>query len=134
MILNIHNMITFLLLHSTIEGEQLRKEIESIPDAIKYNKDKNIRKFLEIFRIAVDYTYEMDDPLLTRHFLFKAAEKFNDDLIKNDKTYRIDFGYDISLHFLNETEAYYKNMNFITKMDLLTFLKLISYGNFRYDN
>ena len=94
MMLNIHNMITFLLLHWTIEGEQLRKEIESIPDAIKYNKDKNIRKFLEIFRIAVDYTYEMDDPLLTRHFLFKAAEKFNDDLIKNDKTYRIDFGYD----------------------------------------
>ena len=115
MILNIHNMITFLLLHSTIEGEQLRKEIESIPDAIKYNKDKNIRKFLEIFRIAVDYTYEMDDPLLTRHFLFKAAEKFKDDLIKNDKTYRIDFGYDISLHFLNETEAYYKKHEFYNK-------------------
>ena len=124
MMLNIHNMITFLLLHSTIEGEQLRKEIESIPDAIKYNKDKNIRKFLEIFRIAVDYTYEMDDPLLTRDFLFKAAEKFNDDLIKNDKTYRIDFGYDISLHFLNETEAYYKKHEFYNKDGSINLFKV----------
>ena len=124
MILNIHNMITFLLLHSTIEGEQLRKEIESIPDAIKYNKDKNIGKFLEIFRIAVDYTYEMDDPLLTRHFLLKAAEKFNDDLIKNDETYRIDFGYDISLHFLNETEVYYKKHEFYNKDGSINLFKV----------
>ena len=37
------------------------------------------------------HTYEIDDPLLIRHFLFKAVEEVNDDLIKNNNN---DFGYD----------------------------------------
>ena len=108
----------------TIEDEQLRKEIESIPDTIKYKK---VRKCLEIFRIAVDHTYKLDDPLLTRHFLFKAAEELNNDLIKNDKPFRLDFGYDISLQFLNETDAYYKKYKFYNEDGSLNLLKVDHY-------
>ena len=77
-----------------------------------------------IFRIAVDHTYKLDDPFLTRHFLLKAPEEVNDDLIKNYKPYRIDFRYNISLHFLNETEAYCKKHEFYNNDGSLNFLKV----------
>ena len=62
--------------------------------------------------MAIDYTYEMNDPLLTRHFLFKAIEEVNDDLIKNKKPYTVDFGYETAKHFINETEAYWQKQGF----------------------
>ena len=54
---------------------------------------------MTIFRIAVDYTFETKDLFLIRHFLFKAAEEVNDDLIKNNKPYRVDFGDEATTHF-----------------------------------
>ena len=91
----------FLPTINTNENDQHRKELESMPDTIKYIRDKKIRAFVTIFRIAIDYIYKIEDPLLIRHFLFKAVEEVNDDLINNNKPYRIDSRYDMSLHFLN---------------------------------
>ena len=95
----------------TIENDQLRKELESIPDIICNIRDKKIEEFLKYFRIAIDYTYETNDPLLTRHFYFKAVEEVNDDLTKNNKPYRIDFRSELCEYFINETEAYWKKHN-----------------------
>ena len=80
---------------------------------------------MKIYKIAVDHTYEIDDPLLIRHFLLEAVEEINNDLIKNDKPYRVNFGYNMLGHFLNEGDAYYKKIRFITMMELL--MKLNSY-------
>ena len=69
----------------TIKNDRLRKELESIQDTIKYTRDKKIEDFVTIFRITIDHIYKIDNPLLIRHFLFKAVEEVNDDLINNKK-------------------------------------------------
>ena len=79
---------------------------------------------MKYFRIAIDYTYEMNDPLLTRHFLFKAIEEVNADLIKNNKLYRVDFGYEIAKHFINETEAYWQKQGFYNDNGTLNLFRL----------
>ena len=57
----------------------------------------------------------------------KAAGELNNDLIKSDKPYRLDFGYDICLHFLNETEAYYKKYKFYNEDGSLNLPKVDHY-------
>lgn len=95
-----------------IKNDQLRKEFENTIHIVFNIRNKKIEEFLKYFRIAIDYTYEMNDPLLTRHFLFKAIEEVNDDLIKNKKPYTVDFGYETAKHFINETEAYWQKQGF----------------------
>ena len=72
---------------------------------------------MEIFRMAMDYTDEINDPLLIRHV--------NYDLINNIKPYRVDFSDEAIFYFINETKTYWKKLNFIMMMELLTILKLI---------
>ena len=36
----------------------------------------------------------------------ETVEEINNDLIKNNKTYRVDFRYNMLSHFLNEDDAY----------------------------
>ena len=122
-----YSQYDFLPTINTIEGDQLRKELESIPDTIKYIRDKKIKDFVTIFRTAIDYTYKIDDPLLIRRFLFKAVEEVNDDLIKNNEPYRIDFGYDISLHFLNDTKTYWEKNGFYNDDGTLNHPKLANH-------
>ena len=67
---------------------------------------------MTIFRITIDHTYKIDNPLLIRHFLFKAVKEVNDDLINNNKPYRVNFGFDISTHLLNETKTDWEKNGF----------------------
>ena len=119
--LNTQNTPTFLLLTLL---KMMNSELESIPDIIKDITDKKIEDFITIFRKAIDHTYEIDDPLLIRHFLFKAVEEVNDDLIKNNKPYRVDFGYDIGIYFLNETKICWEKNNFYNDDGTLNHFKL----------
>ena len=96
----------------TNKDDQFRKEIESIPYTIKYIRDKKIRDFEKIFRMEIDCTYEINDPLLIRHFFFKAVEEVNDDLINNKKTYRVHFRDETNTHFINETQTYWEKIGF----------------------
>ena len=77
-----------------------------------------------IFRIAIEHTYEINDPLLITHFLFKAVEEENNDLIKNKKPYRVDFGDDAGNHFIKETRAYWEIYNFYNDDGTLNHLEL----------
>ena len=119
--LNTQNTPTFLLLTLL---KMMNSELESIPDIIKDITDKKIEDFVTIFRKAIDHTYEIDDPLLIRHFLFKAVEEVNDDLIKNNKPYRVDFGYDIGIYFQNETKTCWEKNNFYNDDGTLNHFKL----------
>ena len=40
--------------------------------------------------------------------MLETVEEINNDLIKNNKPYRVSFGYNILNHFLNEDDAYHK--------------------------
>ena len=61
---------------------------------------------------------------MIRHFLFKAVEEVNDDLIKDNKPYRVDFGYDIGAFFLNETKSYWEKYDFYNDDGTISYLKL----------
>ena len=63
---------------------------------------------MNVYTTAVDHTYKINDVILLRHFLLETVEEINDDLIKNNKPYRVDFGYDMLHHFLNEDDVYYE--------------------------
>ena len=63
---------------------------------------------MKIYKIAVDHTYEIDDPLLIRYFLLETVEEINNDLIKNNKPYRVHLEYNMLEHFLNEIDSYYE--------------------------
>ena len=54
---------------------------------------------MNVYTIAVDHTYKINDVILLRQFLLQTVEEINDDLIKNNKPYRVDFGYDMLNHF-----------------------------------
>ena len=84
-----------------------------------YNtRNKKIKDIVNIYQTAVDHTYKIDDALLLRHFLLETVEEINKNLIKSKKPYRVDFGYNMLAHFLNEDEAYVEKINFIMMMEL----------------
>ena len=50
--------------------------------------------------------------MLIRHFLLETVEEINDDLIKNNKEHRVNFGYNMLGHFLNENDTYCEKKEF----------------------
>ena len=74
--------------NNRILEEELQKNLVNI---IYNTRNKKIKDFVKIYQIAVDHTYKIDDPFLIRHFLLETVEEINNDLIKNNKTYRVDF-------------------------------------------
>ena len=93
---------------------------------------------------AVDQTYKIEDPILIRHFLLESVEELNNDLIKNNKPYRVNFGEEMSNHFADQNEAYLKEkglcnddgtINDFKHEDHLEYLeKLVKSWSFRYRN
>ena len=111
--------------YEDIKNNNFLKECLNLVNTIYNARNKKIKDFVKIYKIAVDHIYEIDDPLLIRSFLLETVEEINNDLIKNNKSYRVDFGYNMLAHFLNEDDAYYKKISFITMMERL--MKLNSY-------
>ena len=70
----------------SIKDDQLRKESKNALSIITNIKDKKIKNFVTTYSEDIDSTFEMRDPLLIRHFLFKVVEELNNDLIKTNKS------------------------------------------------
>ena len=72
-------------------------------------KIKKINEFEKSVRIFTnDKNYKLTNLLLMRHFLIKAAQEVNKELIKKKKVFKVDFSYDACLLFHNQTEFYWK--------------------------
>ena len=116
--------------YEDIKNNHLLEEFSRIINTIYNTRNKRIKDFVRFYQIAVDRTYEIDDTLLIRHFLLETVEQINNDLIKNNKPYRVNFGYNMLAHFLNEDDAYYKKkfynddgtLNEIKQLDRLEYL------------
>ena len=116
--------------YENIKNNHLLEEFSRIINTIYNTRNKRIKDFFRIYQIVVDRTYEIDDTLLIRHFLLVTVEQINNDLIKNNKPYRVNFGYKMLAHFLNEDDAYYKKrfynddgtLNEIKLLDRLEYL------------
>ena len=87
-------------------------------------KDKKIKSFVTTYSEDKDRTFEMRDPLLIRHFLFNAVEELNNDLIKTNKSYKVNYVCDIGTHFINENKAYWEKCNFFNDDDNLDHLRV----------
>ena len=77
--------------YEDIKNNHVLKEISNLVNIIYNTRNKKIKDFVKIYQIAVDHTYKIDDPFLIRHFLLETVEVINNDLIKNNKTYRVVF-------------------------------------------
>ena len=58
-----------------IKDDKLRKELQNAAKTIINIKNKKIKDFVNIYKIAVNHTYEIEDPILIRHFLLETVEK-----------------------------------------------------------
>ena len=78
-----------------------------------YNiRNKKIRDFVRIYQIAIYHTYKIDDLILLRHFLLESVEEINNDFIKNNKPYKINFKDERFKHFTDENKSYLKRKEF----------------------
>ena len=92
-----------------IQDKKLKGKIKCIPTLINEIKDKKISEFEESVRkFNNDKNYKLTKLLLKRHFLIKAVQEVNKELIEKKKIFRVDFSYDACLFFHNQTEFYCK--------------------------
>ena len=64
--------------------------------------EESVRKF------SNDKNYTLTNLLLKRHFLLKAVQEVNKELIEKKKIFAIDFSYDACLFFYNQTKFHWK--------------------------
>ena len=92
-----------------IKDEKLKAHLKSIPTLIDEIKDKKINDFEESVRkFSNDKNYTLTNLLLKIHFLIKAVQEVNKELIEKKKIFGVDFGYDACLFFYNQTQFYWK--------------------------
>ena len=92
-----------------IGDKKLKAHLKSIPALIDEFKDKKFSEFEESVRkCSNDKNFKLTNLLLKRHFLIKAIQEVNKELIKKKKTFRVDFSYDACLFFHNQIEPYWK--------------------------
>ena len=113
--------------YEDIKNNHILEDFSNLVNIIYNTRNKKIKDFVRIYQIAVDHTYKIDDPLLNRHFFLETVEEINNDLIKNNKPYRIDFGYNMLAHFLNEDDAYYKKNKFYYDDETFNEIKLFDH-------
>ena len=91
-----------------IKDDKLRKELQSPLKTVINIRDKKIKDFVKIYQIAVNYSYQIKYPILILYFLWETVEEINNDLIKNNKPYRVSFGHETFNYFADQNEAYLK--------------------------
>ena len=64
--------------------------------------EESVKKF------SNNKNYQLTNLLLKRHFLIKAVQEVNKELIEKKKIFRFDFSYDARFFFPNQIEFYWK--------------------------
>ena len=92
-----------------ITDKELKAHLKSIPTLVDEIKDKKISEFEESVRkFSNDKNYKLTKLLLKRHFLIKAVQEVNKELIEKKKIFRVDFSCDPCLFFHDQTKFYWK--------------------------
>ena len=85
-----------------MKDKKLKAHLKSIPILIDEIKDKKISEFEEpVRKCSNDKNYTLTNLLLKRHFLIKAVQEVNKELIGKKKLFRVYFSYDVCLFFHN---------------------------------
>ena len=118
-----------------INDEKLKAHLKSIPTLIDEIKDKKHNDFEESVRkFTTNKNYTLRNLLLKRHFLIKAVQKANKELIEKKKIFRVDFSYDACLFFYNQTKFYWKKEGYYNDDETISKFKVNQDGCFRLNN
>ena len=63
--------------YEDIKKNHVLKEFSNLANIIYNTRNKKVKDCVKIYQIAVHHTYEIDDPLLIRHFLLETVEEIN---------------------------------------------------------
>ena len=111
-----------------IKDEKLKAHLKSIPtltDEIKNKKSNDFEESVRKFSSGKKYT--LRNLSLKRHFLIKAVQEVNKELIEK-KLFRVDFSYDACLFFYNQTEFYWKQERYYNDDGIISKFKINQYG------
>ena len=67
--------------YEDIKNNHILEEFRNLVNTIYDTRNKKIKGFVNIYQIAIDYSYKISDPILLRHFLLETVEEINNDLI-----------------------------------------------------
>ena len=108
-----------------IKDEKLKAHLKTIPAPIDENQDKSISQFEQSVKtFSNDKNYKLTYLLLKRHFLIKAVQEVNKELIEKKKTLRVDFSYDSCLFVHNQTKVYWKKEGYYNNNGTLSKFKV----------
>ena len=93
------------------------KEIAPLIIEIKNKKSKNFQKTVKKFKN--NENYEFNHPLIERHFLFKALQKVNEQLTKNNEGFLFNFSSKFHAFFEQRLMFYWRMEGHITEDDIL---------------
>ena len=94
-----------------IKDIKLKAHLKSVSTIVDEVKDKKISEFEESVRkFSNDKKYKLTNVLLRRHFLIKAIQEENKELIEKKKIFRVDLSYDAGLFFHDQIKFYWKKV------------------------
>ena len=102
-----------------IKDKKLKGNLKSIPTLIDEIKDKRISEFEESVRkFSNDKNYKLTKLLLKRHFLIKAVQEVNKELIEKEKKLELIFVMMHVFSFIIKPNFIGKNKGVIMMMEL----------------
>ena len=95
------------------KDEENREKLKYLFLSVIENRNKKSKDFQKsVKKIKNDENYKFIHPLIERHFLFKAVQELNEEVVKNKEGILVDFTDRIYEYFRRQTMLYCKRKGF----------------------
>ena len=102
------------------KDETSEEKLKNILLSIVENRNKKSENFQKAFKtIKNDENYKFINPLIERHFFFKAIQELNEKVIKDKEGYLVDFTDRIHEYFNDQTIFYWRINGCINEDEIL---------------
>ena len=99
------------------KDEKTREKLKYLFPYVTENRNRKSKDFQKsVKEFKNDENDEFIHPLIERHFLLKAVQKLNEEVLKNNKGSLVDLTDRIYEYFRRQTMLYCKKKDFIMKM------------------
>ena len=95
------------------KDEENREKLKYLFLSVIENRNKKSKDFQKsVKKFKNDENYKFIHPLIERHFLFKAVQELNEEVVKNKEGILVDFTDRIYEYFRRQTMLYCKRKGF----------------------
>ena len=102
------------------KDETSEEKLKNILLSIVENRNKKSENFQKAFKtFKNDENYKFINPLIERHFFFKASQELNEKVIKDKEGYLVDFTDRIHEYFNDQTIFYWRINGCINEDEIL---------------